>query len=86
MDCVLIGTTTGSLGASISHLKQSDLDFLTSGVGTRAHSPPSLFGSTTGSLQANVTGSLGASVTGSLAASTRITLNATWCYKRAGAT
>jgi len=85
MPCILIGTTTGSLGASVTQLKRSDLAYLVSGVGTRANTPPSLFGSTTGSLKGTITGSLDASVTGSLEASTVIALNATWCYKRQGA-
>lgn len=85
MPCVLIGATTGSLGASVTQLKRSDLDTITTGIGTRAQTPPPLLGLVTGSLQANATGSLIASVTGSLLATTKIKLNGTWCFDRPSA-
>ena len=85
MPCILIGATTGSLGASVTQLKRSDLDYIDSGVAQRAMGPPSLLGLVTGSLQANVTGSLIASVTGSLLATTKIRLNGTWCFDRPAA-
>jgi len=86
MQCVLISTITGSLGSSVTLLRQSAGDFHYNAVTDTSTLEIALPASTTGSLGGTITGSLGASVTGSLAASTAITLNATWCYKRQIAT
>lgn len=83
MQCVLISTITGSLGSSVTILRQSAGDFHYKA--DDAYFSPIIPAAITGSLKGTITGSLDASITGSLAASTTITLNATWCYKRQGA-
>ena len=83
--CIIVTTITGSLAASVSNSPlQSDFDFHTKDI-TDQRAQIDRNASITGSLVATITGSLDASITGSLAASTIIKLNATWCYKRAGA-
>ena len=84
MGCIIQTSTTGSLDTSLTLLLLSAGAFHTKG-GTDQRAQIDKEGTVTGSLDASVTGSLGASTTGSLEGSTTITLNATWCYKRAGA-